>query len=1442
MKAHLIAFLLSLSCALTVSAVACADNQQSSNDTGSSSSAPEYTGTRKVTLEEGVGFTYVTDVESGADVEAGSNLTFKVEKGGFYQDSNPTVYVNDIPVAHDGTGLYTVKVTEDLTIRVEGMRRDVSNMDGTGTMDSPFIVTKPVDLLYIADQVNKGNLSYVQGSYILANDIDCKGETLKIIGDMSTDNAFFSGCFTCNYDETTGIPLEYSISNFKIDSNNSNYVGLFGAVFCDLSVTSSGLFYGIRLDNYTIEARYDDATAASRSLFCGSLIGYGVGVNALLCHATNGEINIAADDSYFAYAGGLIGYQQAFYNEAYDYYFPSEIAYATVDVDVNVLKGMALYAGGISGFLSTNTAMMANASIHNSYATGSISGALRAGGIAGGVGQYNVVSNCYASGDVAARSTQTITALNPTDEYCYAYAGGLVGYAENDAIAHDSFFNGNVYANAAQGKNYAFTDTAIGGGDEAGTASASANKYTALNCLANVELSNPEIFTEQLGWGEYDWVFTADELPVINYEPSSISTQLYLNLEYVAPHHDGVTIKINGTSTRREKYFDSSTQNTSSYASIGGYFLSGDLSLSNIADNGFLSYGYFFDKECTQPVPFGYMPMKTVTLYVAFEDPAEVLGTYELITKDAQSLQITFKANGTVTYTDGATEGTASFSYDGERIYLEGARLARYYNGEIVVDETNTSVVADANFELARYQAYNFVGILENGVLSLYDGKYYTADAPLTAMTDVIRGEYFVKSANGTTYYVFYGDKATVEIDTDEPLFLEYDECVVADGVLTLRDSKGAYEEHVVNVADLTEYDAFKGVWNKSAKVHKYLTFDGMGGFKYELFEYEYGYNFSESATDVEEGVYVDNGDGSISFTLHGKNYHASFNVDGFLELKAGGEKELYAQSVSNLGQWSANGLTLTLNGIQANGLGSALYALDDGTKYPLVYEASQTEGYTVLYLSNNGNKGNFFGYCALNKTNNVLTATLSDPNNAETGYTQYQLYLYDDYKGEWITSASGLENVEFSFDGNGLYSHLGIQGTLSLLLDNGEYYFTAYTLDSLQNGKFVYNGVEYTLFFDELSGSVSISATDSLERKDEFAGETFIDLDGNEYVFDGRSTLGEGSIQVNGEKVYLYTANGNGYDVFSLNNESVGSIAKTTRNYSLTVNGANIPLYLSNQFMGKWAMANEFQLFTVGPTDLQGVTKATFKGNSVDMTEYDNNVLTFSFIDREYMGMPRTYYLFIVFDESIQDYVIALTEYDNLYGGDMIICTKVSELYGTWTSVADPNASLTFDGVKSAYANGTAKHTWKGYDTLYSYNFNEYGVMMWSQDVMQDAYWYYKIELKTLAEYPEAYEDKNAWINEANGTVIIRTQVDSLFRTVAVDEDGKQVFFNGNHEILIDGVLAYTYKSADVVYNTDNTISIKAVNVEDGKTYNLVIDHNATEFKFIVKGEVSAE
>jgi hypothetical protein len=292
---------------------------------------------------------------------------------------------------------------------------------------------------------------------------------------MSTENSFFSGCFTCYTDPETNTMVPATISNFVINSENANYVGLFGTVYNDLSVTSSGLFYGINLANFTINASLsEDMMSANRSISVGGLIGYGVGANVYVCSATDAEINVYGDNNYFAFAGGLVGYQQAFYATDYDMYFSSEIVYSHTDVNIRVLKGMCLYAGGISGYLATNVPSGATAFIHNSYANGNVSGALRAGGIAGGLGQYTSVGNCYATGTIFARANQSLDdVLLTDDQYCYANAGGIAGYAENDTIVSDCFFAGSTSANAASA-GCSFTHDIIGGGyEKAYTSSAS---------------------------------------------------------------------------------------------------------------------------------------------------------------------------------------------------------------------------------------------------------------------------------------------------------------------------------------------------------------------------------------------------------------------------------------------------------------------------------------------------------------------------------------------------------------------------------------------------------------------------------------------------------------------------------------------------------------------------------------------------------------------------------------------------------------------------------------------------------------------------------------------------------------------------------------------------------------------------------------------------------
>lgn len=1382
MKKYLIAFLLSLSCAFALAAVGCDKEETSSPVTSESTEPtdsspdendePEYTGSYKVTFEEGEGFTYKTDVVSGEEVDGGEYVEFEVDLGGFYLDSVPLVYVNDKAIAHDSNGKYSVQVTDsELNIRVTGIKKDVStlNQTGTGSMESPFVISKPIDLIYMADKVNAGEQAYVQGAYVLANDIDCKGAELKVIGDGSTDYSYFSGCFSCDYDSTTGVLYDYKISNFTINSQNSNYVGLFGAVYSDFSVTSSALFYGIRLDNFTIEAGLYNHTGDNKTIIAGGLIGYGVGANMLLCQATNGTLNVTADKNYFSFAGGLIGYQQAYYDSGYGQYFPSEIAYATVGVDVTVLgEGMALYAGGISGYMATNYPLVSTASVHNSLATGDVSGALNCGGIAGGLGQYSVVSNCYAAGSVFAASYQLASMGTATSEdYYKAHAGGLVGFAENDAIAHDSFFNGDVAASAASGKGYAFTDTAIGGSYDDGYVSATSKKAQAINCKANVPLNDTKYFPENLGWGAYDWVFEKNKLPAVNYEVSEGVVQLSMNVHYVAPNKESEdkSVTYREATSRQMNYFDSSIQSNSSYNTFGAFLAGGSLPYYCATDDGTMrSFGYFFDPECTQPVPYAYMPMKNIDLYIGFADVTEILGTYYFVSDALTSpLDITFDSNGIVIYSDGVTSQEAYYMYDQNgQITIDGARLARYYDGEIVLDDMATGVLQDTNFDLYRYMYYNFVGTVENGTLSLYDGVYFTESDP------------FIATAT----------KPQVE-----------------------------------------EYDAFKGEWTKTANINKVYDFDGNGNWTYSYISYDRdGNNYTSSAIAQANGTYTVVDTNVISFTHNGVDYVATINADGALEIVGNGVTQIFYRGASYLGKWKTNGVTMELFGIQANGTGLATLTYADGTVLELVYEETETENYLALYYPHADYwKNDIYGYFFYNLASHTLSATLYDYNNTDTGYSTYTFRALDEYYGEWVTP-----DGEFVFDGNGLYGHQNQKGYVTVTIGENTQR-VEYSLDSRLNGTFTLNSAVYSFSYNEDENTVSLTSdtVEELNRKDKFANVVFVDTNGNEYVFDGRSTLATGgTLTVNGETKYTYKVNGDVYTVYDGEAE-VGSIVTENNYYALTISGNVTHLYMSNEFMGNWVMSGLFSTFHIGPTDLDGVIKATFKGKAVEMSYLDTSILTFDYKEG---NMPYTYYVFVINDEGYNSKVLVITEYPNLYGDDQIFCTQANALFGTWVWNKDENMSICFDGVSCSYAYGTAKMVWGQYETPYNYRITDKGMMMYSQEALGDNYLYFNLTLLLPGDegYEEAKADRNSWYNKADGSVLIRKEADSLCLTEARDEDGNEYYFDGLGNIWIGDELAFSYEYANVTYNGDKTATI-VTDAVDGKYYTLLLNYKVT-------------
>lgn len=1466
MKKISIAFLLSISCMCALAAVGCKkENPQNSSSSSSESvsDSSSISQTYTVDFNEGEGFEFISETKDGASVAEGASVSFELDVSVFYVGT-PVVTANEQTLTPTNN-IYTVEVSEDVEISVSGLAKEKSNMVGTGAIDDAFIVSRPVDLLYIAEQVNKGNYAYVTGSYILANDIDCGGEELEVIGDMNNPNAFFSGCFSCVSDSESGKIERYTISNFTINSDDTAYVGLFGTVFADLSVSSSGLFYGIRLENFTINASADNIVEESRSISCGSLVGYGVGVNAFLCDSVNGTINIHADDSYFAFIGGLIGYQQGFYSSDFSVPFPSEVAYSTASVDINVLKGMALYAGGISGYLTTNYPYACTAFVHHSYSTGNVSGALRSGGVVGGMGQFTSVSNCYSTGEIVAKATQSVTdALTTSDEYCTAHAGGIVGFAENDTIVSDCFFGGSVYAYAASGASYQFADSALGGGYEENYVSNTSKKGFAWNCLDlnknsdKISLADISTLTKQLGWQSYDWELKNDAYPTIFYGTADGAVTASLTLNYVAKNAQGAftPIKVGDKETVTMKYLDTSTQSSNSYVPIGSFSGSFNLDTIYTADNDYLSYGFYFDEKCEYAIPYSYLPTKDISVYIAFADPTPVLGTYYL-QKDNSTAErtLTLTADGIATYSDGVTEQQAYYFYDGKTLTVLGARLSRYYQGEIIIDESEeSSILNNPSFDLARYMYYDFTATrTAQGDLLLQDGIYFTQDNPLYAYKTAIHGEYYVKTANSIVYYSFLGNSAIVETVTNgQSVRKVYPVCTVNGNVITLSD--GSSDSVTVEKTALSAFDAFKGSWTKSATVNKTYTFDGIGGWEYKYVAYaRTGYSYEETVLAQASGSYTRFED-TITFTHNDVTYTAKFDADGMLQVQGGGKTQNFSRENSYTGEWQGNGYLLRLNGIQQDGTGTAILSyLADNTTYELVYEPSETDEYVCLYWPHASYwKNEIFGYFRYDKNTNTLSSVLYDY-NAEELYTAVTLFVVDDYVGEWICNAPEFQNVEFSFSGFGLYDFLQSKGTITLKEDRKETEIE-YTLDSTLQGKFAYKGKMYTISYDEDGKTVVLSSTAQLERKDRFANTDFVDLSGNSYRFDGKSTLDIGGTFTVNNETYGYKNSGDSYAVYNAQDAIIGSINVTDTHYELKFDSESQArkLYVNNQFIGEWAMSGMFSLLTIGPTDLQGNVRATFKNTPVTMTWIDNTMLTFSFRENQY---PYTYYVYVMEDSESEDPVIVLSEYTNLYAGEYIVCSKKNELYGEWTNKSSNinsifKETITFDGVTSRYAYGTVSRLPQGsLEPIYwNYTISEKGMMMWSQEAIgtTQSIKYFKIE---WFEKTGTITNPNVFVN--GDKAILLTEVDSLYLVEAKDSSGTTYFFdgmslNGNTgkmwvnygETTARAKYSYVIKA----YNTDKTITLEATDLDTNKKYEATLNTaNTTNIVFTLGAEITS-
>ncbi len=1416
MKKYLIASLLALTATFSIAAVGCKDeNPSSGTETPSETFTVTINGDEGYKIVgEGVTYDKANDCWNATAYE-GSVFTFSLDIGAFYTGI-PTVTANNVAVS-DSNGTYSVTIDKDTNIKISGIFKEVSAMSGSGAFDDAYVVSRPIDLVYIAEQVNAGNSNFARASYVLAADIDMKGEELTPIG--TETNPFF-GCFTCLTNSETGEMERFAISNFKISTTDKNYVGLFGCVQVDMSVSSSGLFYGIRITDFAINAATTNLQKGDSMLFCGGLIGYGIGTRAYLCDATNGTINISAAPSEFAFVGGLIGIQQSMYMTEYNQYYNAEVAYACVDVDVNIVSGTALYAGGITGYLATNS-FGSPAYIHNSYSTGNVSGAIRSGGIAGGLGQYTSIATSYSTGNVTANTPLTTQADGFEKDYCMAFAGGIVGFAENDSVVNDSFALGNLTAKAVDGESAQFTHYAIGGGDEDGKVSVASRKYIVRNCLGELDKGTMATTLSDMGWHSYNWIISNTDYPTINYEASQESATVTVTAKFVDKTGNAVEVE-------KENHAEYAYSDT--YAPIASAFVDGQIGLYYTSDDKkLISFGYYFDKACTDPVPYSFITTKSTELYIGFIDPSAVVGEYRLAVKDANKpLSVTIQKDGKIFCADGDTTTEAYYQYDGKTLIVEGARLARYFTGEV---DDKQSVNEDTLFDMNRYNSYYFQAKQTEKGLELFDGKYFTAEKPLTAYKATAfnkLGAYYAVNGNTIDEYVFLPDGTATK--NGKSLTYTY-----AENTITFNDTTK------IGVNDLKAYDALKGDWQKTAFINKTFHFDGINGWK----AYTVAYNrdmlngsFAENRQNQVAGSYTSaDGKTYVLKTENGDTYAtATFDDNGFLSIVyANNEKETYHGESSFVGTWRNNDVILEMRGINAKGVGEATVTYRSlNVSYDLTYAYSETKNYLCLYYEDMP-----FGYFTHDTLYNVLQATLYDPTSSDS-YLVNTLSLVNDLNSVWISNDEKFDNI--SFNGIGNYNANG--DWVSTLTLNGE--TVNYTLkNGSMNGYFSYQGKQYTLHYNDITGIVLVDETTVLERKDTLAGIDFVSIDESgkisSFAFDGKGNLtagGELNVTLAGKATTTYTyqsLGNNQYNIYN-GNTIIGSIVKNSKNacYDITLNGKTYETYIRNEFIGNWALSGEYanNAFVIGATDLNGYIHANFLGESVKIEKLDTDFYSFFCKPN---GMPTTYYLFVLKDSETGKFdSFALSEYASLVYNSYILCSYVDPMKGTWQQKGS-SFSLSFDGVQSSYSNGTAILSYSGYNTPYFYriytdtNGNVESVMLWSQKAYNNNTLYYKLT-------PTAVTTEGAFV--LGDKAYLRTEIDSLYKIEAKGADGYTYTFDGgNLDNDTWGKITATKAGAadrtlsyDIVsFNEDNTVTLTVKETVNGatKTFTATLDYS---------------
>lgn len=1343
------------------------------------------------------------DAENGFQVDAGEIVKFKINVSSYYIDKYEVAANTEI-ITPDANGYYSVYVTDDTTISVYGLEQEAGFIDredgGSGTQEDPYKISRPIDLYYMSVLINNefwAGTGYYRAYYELTNDIDMEGEQMFVIGDMTSQTAFFGGNFNGN---------GYTISNFYVKDSIVEqeafsevflqYIGMFG--YAAATTTSAPQIYNLNLSDFTMHV---DAQRVNSTFAAGGIVGVGIGANISGCSVKNATITADADYAYFGYIGGIIGvHQSAYQDETMRFY--AYLNGCSADVDISVDTGYAYAVGGIAGY-QMSYEEQATAFILNSYSAGTIAGGINTGGIVGRSDANTSISGCYSTATVLARSLIGVTGMEDADVYAHAYAGGIVGYLDYNSVLSDSFATSEVYASSSTGeKQYEHAGELYGAVNADGTPTPDAKSAIVINSYGRTDKDSftNDFFKNTLLWSEADWLFNESGYPTTNKGEESKTFTISISYEQEV---DGKTAS---SHTITNQYIPMSY-----WYLITDEFGKGLVPQYLTADNGMRSYGYYFSGT-DYKVPYGYVPTRDVNLTVKFASYDDVVGKYFVkpasnnTVSTGNSVYIELLSDGTCRFVSGARVRESSYYYDGEKVYIEWTALARL---GVFAD--------DATRQDAENYYYTFAGKVENGVLSVYDGTYFTVDSAIVAVAEneFATGKYYADSVD----YIFYAN-GTGKFGNEDITYVVSANAITVTRLNTATTITGEVENGLLVTLDgkaVTKYDAFEGVWESAIANNIIYTFDGKGGWEYKLYGHANGSNALKDI-QVVSGTYTVYDNGIMLMKNGATNFaRAYFNDNGYLLVEGVDVDCVCYRQGSLVGTWTFDhvlrDIELNLKGINANNEGIATVTYSNGISYDATYEvvrAGSANGYKVTVYN-----GDFmFAQLSYSLAKDTLEGQLFDVVSA-TYYQNAVLCVPDMLYGEWVSNVEELETL--NFNGYGAYDLNGSADTMAVygeVIINGTD-FVEYTYSNEDfTAKFTYDGKEYVVAVDGDALVITYEETDyDFVRYDGWKNVVLFSDDADmTLTFDGLGKLEQGgtitvtTTSTGNVRKFYYNDTGNANMITVKNPETtdVYGITKADDEYTLVNVSRNekISLYLKNDFTGNWIVRRSGAKLEIGNFGGADKAQGTFNGKETTYNiDKENNLVTFTVDGVDYEITMLTGNELSLSTDSIT--YVCMPE------------AKADEYKGTWTS---ENSSYTFDGLgNSTYGGGIVTERDKNGNLLgyYTYVINEYGVAE---------------ILKGRVYYLFYVDDEGEFVNGTATASIIES--DLLYLVTATDSasDARKFEFDGkgNVDVYISNALtgSMTYE----IVSHDETAKKITITLSDGTNeQTAVIDYSFT-------------